>query len=73
MIKSYKETLHSVELQNFFVTQILREIKVVESRVSKSKAWNFDFSQFLYSLKAENDHIINIHSPKNSTIVLKYV
>ena len=49
------------KLQNFSVTQILREIKVGEFRDSKSTilthlvALNFDFYEFLHFVKAEND------------------
>ena len=48
-----------MKLQKFFVTQILREIKVGESRDSKFaifthlEALNFDFYGFLQFLKAE--------------------
>ena len=47
------------KLQNFSVSQILREIKVGESLVSKfaivslSEALNFDIYEFLHFLKVE--------------------
>ena len=56
------------KLQNFFVTQILRKIKVGESRHSKSailrhlEALNFDFNEFLHFLKAEIYQIDKIQS-----------
>ena len=49
------------KFHDFPITQFLREIKVGESRVSKSaisthlEALNFDFCEFLHFLKAEND------------------
>jgi len=56
-----KETKFGAEasLQNFSVTQILREIKVGESRESKTaflrclEALNFDLCEFLHFLKAK--------------------
>ena len=57
------------KLQNFSITQILREIKVAKCRYPNSatfdylEALNFDFYAFLYFLKAEIYKINKIQSP----------
>ena len=62
------------KLQNFTITQILREIKVGKTRVSKSailthwEALHLDFYDFLYLLKAAIHQINKIQSPKNGKI-----
>ena len=46
--------IHSVEITEYSVTQILREIKVGESATFKHwEDLNFDFNSFLHFLKAE--------------------
>jgi len=53
MVKIYQKL---PKLQNFSDTQILREIKVGESRVLKSTYWkalNFDFYEILYFLEVD--------------------
>ena len=63
--------MHIMEITEFFVTQILREIKVDESKVSKSailahlEALNFYFHEYFHFLKAEIDQINKIQSPQN--------
>ena len=58
--------MHSVEIS--LLPQILREIKVGESRVSKSailthlESLNFDSYEILHFLKAEIDQINKIQS-----------
>ena len=58
--------IHTVwKLQDFSVTQILREIKVGQCRVSKAailEALIIDFSWFLHFLKAEIYQINEIQS-----------
>ena len=57
------------KIMKFSVTQILREIKVGEFRVSDTailthlEALNFDFYTFLPLLRAKNDQIYKIQSP----------
>ena len=57
------------KFQNFSITQILREIKVRKTRVSKSailthlEALDMDFHDFLHFLKAENYQMNKIQSP----------
>ena len=59
------------KFENFPVAQILREIKVGKSRVSKCailthlEALNFDFYEFLHILKAEIDQKVKIQSLQN--------
>ena len=58
------------KVQNFSITQILREIKFGDSRSAKStilthlESLNFDFYEFLHFFKAEIDQIHNIQIPK---------
>ena len=59
------------KLQDFFINQILREIKFGDSKSAKSAIFthletlNSDFYEFLYLLKAEIYQIYKIQSPKN--------
>ena len=68
LIKSKHNTVW--KLQGFSITQSIREIKIGKCRDSKSgtlthlKALNFDFYKFLHFLKAENDKINKIQSPR---------
>ena len=61
--------MHSVEITEFSVTQILREIKIVKLKGSKSailrnlEALKFNVYEFLHFLKAENHQITKIQSP----------
>ena len=58
------------KFQDFFITQILREINFGDSRSAKSailthlEALKFDFYEFLHFQKAENHQINLIQSPK---------
>ena len=58
------------KLRNFTVTQILREIKVNENRVSKSvflphlEALNFDFYEFLHFFMVEIVRLTKFKAPK---------
>ena len=67
MISSNDNTVW--KLQNFSVTQILREIKVGWYGVSKSsilthlEALDFDSYEFLHFLNAEIDQMNKIQSP----------
>ena len=62
------------KIQNFSATQILREIKVGESRVSKLailaylEAQNFDFYEFLYFLTTKIYQINKTQIPKIAII-----
>ena len=57
------------KFHDFSITQILREIKVGESRVAKSanltdlEALNFGFNDFLHFLKADIYQIYHFQSP----------
>ena len=59
------------KFHDFFITQILREIKFGDSGSAKSailthlEPLNFDFYGFLHILKAGIDQISKIQSPKN--------
>ena len=59
------------EIIQFSVIQILREIKIGQSRISKSANWthmralNFDFYEFLHSLKDEITQFGKIQSLSN--------
>ena len=60
---------HSVEISEFSITHILREINFWNSRSAKSailihlEALNFDFYEFLHFLKAEKHQIQLIQNP----------
>ena len=63
---------HTVwKFHDFSITQILREIKIEDSRSAKSaifinlEALNFDFHAFLHFLKYEIDQKFKIQSLKN--------
>ena len=68
--KVYESKMHSVKITEFFVTQILREIKFGESRGSKSAIsthsmdLNFDICEFLHFLKVQIYQIDKIQCPQ---------
>ena len=57
------------KFHDFSITQILREINVVDSRSAKSailthlEPLNCDFQEFFHFLKAEIDQISNFENP----------